>query len=95
MQRWCIMESWERRTTARKHLLFATGPLIDWKWPVDKVVVHHCTARILAALDSFVHRKGNVPERPYVIIPINVKKKADDPIKFYDHRNDGSDLQGP
>ena len=35
------MESWDRHTTARNHLLCASSPLIEWKWAVDKVVVHH------------------------------------------------------
>ena len=87
------MESWEHHTTARNHLLFATGPLIDWKWAVDKVVVHHGTAPMLAAPHSFELRKGNVPERLFVSIHINTQKKVDDPIKFYDYRNDGFDLQ--
>ena len=87
------MESWERHNTARNHPLFATRPLIEWKWAVDKVVVHHGTAPMLAALHSFELRKGNVPECPYVGIHINTQKKVDEPIKFYDYRNDGFDLQ--
>ena len=82
MQGWWTMESWERHTAASNHLLFATGPLIDWKWAVDKVVVHHGTAPMLAALHSFELHKGNVPERPYVSIHINTQKKAAAPSSF-------------
>ena len=46
-----------------------------------------------AALHSFELRKGNVHERPYVSIHINTQKMVDEPIKFYDYRNDGFDLQ--
>ena len=33
---WITMESWERHTKAKNHLLFAAGPLIDLKWPLTK-----------------------------------------------------------
>ena len=68
MSGWWTMESWERHTTARNHLLFAAGPLIDWKWAVDKVVVRHGVAPMMSSFHAFNLRKGNVPERPYVSI---------------------------
>ena len=64
MQGWWTMESWERHTMARNHLLLATGPLIDWKWAVDKVVVHQGTSTMLIALHTFELRCGNVPNAP-------------------------------
>ena len=71
MSGWWTMESWERHTTARNHLLFAAGPLIDWKWAVDKVVVRHGVAPMMSSFHAFNLRKGNVPERPYVSIHID------------------------
>ena len=87
------MESWERQTTAGNHLLFANGPLIDWKSAADKVGVHHGTAPMLVALESLQLRKANFPERAFVSIHINTRKKVDDPITVYDYGNDGLDLQ--
>ena len=90
---WWTMESWERHTTARNHLLFAAGPLIDWKWAVDKVVVHHGVAPLISSMHAFQLHKRNIPEGFYVGIHIDTTHKAGDAIEFYDYRNDGFDVQ--
>ena len=93
MSGWWTMESWERHTMARNHLPFAAGPLIDWKWDVDKVVVHHGVAPMMSSLHAFQLRKGNIPERAYVSIHINTHHKANDPIEFFDYWRDGFAVQ--
>ena len=87
------MEWWETHSTARNHFLFAAGPLIDCKWAVDKVVVHHGVTPMMCSFHSFDLRKGNVPERPYVSIHIDTHHKATDPISVLDYRTDGFDIQ--
>ena len=93
MSGWWTMESWEKDSMARNHLVFAAGPLIDWKWAVDKVVVHHVVAPMMSSLHAFQLCKGNIPERPYVSIHINTHHKANDPIEFFDYRSAGFDVQ--
>ena len=81
----CItMESSERHTMAKNHLLFAAGPLIDLKQWVDKVVV---------PTRAFSLRDGYIPQRPYISIHINTSKKVDDEIDFRDLNYRGQDLQ--
>ena len=89
---WITMESWERHTMAKNHLLFAAGPLIDLKQWVDKVVVHYGT-RPLVPTRAFSLRDGYMPQRPYVSIHINTSKKVDDEIDFRDLNYRGQDLQ--
>ena len=89
---WITMESWERHTMAKNHLLFAAGPLIDLKQWVDKVVVHHGT-RPLLPTRAFSLRDGYIPQRPYVSIHINTSKKVDNEINFRDLNYRGQDLQ--
>ena len=87
------MESWVRHSTARNQLFFAAGPLFDWKWAVDKVVVHYGIAPMMSSFHSFNLRKGKIPERPNVSIHVDTHHKANDPISFPDYRSDGFDIQ--
>ena len=80
---WITMESWERHTKAKNHLLFAAGPLIDLKWAVDKVVCHHRT-KALFLTRAFSLKQGYTPERPLVSIHINTAHQPSDPIDFCD-----------
>ena len=85
---WFTMELWERHTKARNHLLFTAGPLIDLKWAVDKVVVHHGTrpretTRACALL----------PQHPYVSIHFNTSKQPSDPIDCRDLDAQGMSIQ--
>ena len=88
---WITMESWERHTKAKNHLLFAAGPLIDLKPWVDKVVVHH-GARPHIPTRAFSLKEGYIPQRPYVSIHINSTKKLEDPIQYEDYNDHGQDL---
>ena len=80
---WITMESWERHTKAKNHLLFAAGPLIDLKWAVDKVVCHH-GVKPLVPTRGFSLKQGYTPEKLLVSIHINTSRHSSDPI---DYRN--------
>ena len=91
--RWFTMETWERRTCATNHLLFAAGPLIDLKRGVDMVVCHHGT-RPLIPTRAFFSKDGNIPERPYVSIHFNTSRDLTDPILYKYIQFRGLNLQG-
>ena len=86
------MELWERHTKARNHLLFTAGPLIDLKWAVDKVVVHHGTRRRVTTR-AFALIEGFLPQHPYVSIHFNTSKQPTDPIDYRDLDAQGMSIQ--
>ena len=85
------MESWERHTKAKNHLLFAAGPLKDLRWAVDKVVCHHGT-KPLVLTRAFSLKQGYTPERPLVSIHINTARQPSDPIDYRDWDSRGLSL---
>ena len=80
---WITMESWERHTKAKDHLLFAAGPLIDLKWAVDKVVCHHGT-KLLVPTRAFSLKQGYTPEGPLVSIHIITARQPSNQIDYRD-----------
>ena len=69
--------------SARNHLLYAAGPLIDLKRAVDKVVCHHGTWPRVPT-KAFSLKDGFLPERPYVSIHLNSARQTTDPIEYFD-----------